>query len=317
MNSEYFERMTIRQLRFFLTVVDAGGFTAAAARLFVSQPSISNAIAELERALGTPLLVRQARRIRLTSDGEILATQARRILGLVDETVEMLGEAGNEGGRLAIGAGPSVGTYVLPHLLGRFRAEVPAVKVQLKIAPGTDVRQDLRARRLDIGVLAEPLSEDLESVPLMSSEILMVAPANHPLSSRSEVSLADVVAETIIIREHDSWTRQAFERIISARGYAPRDLLELGNNEAIRRAVASGLGLAPLPTLVIESDAQSGALAVLPVESFPLPISWRLCWMKGDRLTRVTRRFVEFATRAVGDPLLPFHGNGHPDSPAL
>src|SRR3972149_11959741 len=91
------EKLTLRQLRFFLAVVDAGGFTAAARHLYVSQPSISNAIAELERALGTALLVRRARLVFPTSDGEVLAAQARRILGLVDETIDLVGDTG--GGR--------------------------------------------------------------------------------------------------------------------------------------------------------------------------------------------------------------------------
>jgi DNA-binding transcriptional LysR family regulator len=302
MGNDYSERLTIRQLRFFLTVVDAGGFTVAATRLFVSQPSISNAIAELEKALGTPLLVRSARPIRLTGDGELLAAQARRILGLVDETVEMLGAPGREGGRLAIGAGPSVGTYVLPHLLGKFRSEVPAVSVQLRIAPGTDVGHDLRSRRIDLAVLAEPLGVDFDSVPFMQSVIQIVAPRSHALAGRADVSLAEVASESILIRERDSWTRQAFEGVMSAHGLALPDVLELGNNEAIRRAVASGLGLAPLPTLVTESDVESGELVVLQVESFPLPIAWRLCWMKGDRLTRAARRFIEFTGRVLTNP---------------
>jgi len=135
----------------------------------------------------------------------------------------------------------------------------------------------------------------------MNSDIQVVAPPNHPLAAKSKVALSEVAAQTIILRERDSWTRQAFERILAAKGHVASDTLELGNNEAIRRAVASGLGLAPLPRLVIEADSGSQTLAVLPVESFPIEISWRLCWVRGDRLTRVARRFLEFAARAMSE----------------
>jgi DNA-binding transcriptional LysR family regulator len=260
------ERPSLHALALFLATVEHGTMTAAAEAEGIAQPAISVHVRNLERFYATPLVERSGRRVRPTAAGELAAAYARRILGLVDEFGEALADlAGLHGGRLVVGASATVAETWLPAILGRFRRAHPAVELEVRLGNSERILHDVRERFLGFGIIGR--REDDPSLlvrPVFEDRLELFTAADSPLAGAAGLHLTDLAREVFVLREPGSATREAVLSCMRTIGFAPANEVQLGSNEAVKRAVAAGLGVGVLSARTLDVDVRAGDIATVP-----------------------------------------------------
>ena len=286
--------VTFRQLKVFLAVAEQLNITAAARVCCVTQPTVSMQLRELTAEVGQPLYEQIGKRIYLTAAGEALARTAR---AMVQEwsafEQHMDGLKGLTRGRLRLAVVSTAETFI-PRLLGDFRRERPAVEVSLVVLNRDAVIRRLADNLDDLYIMSRPpQAPPVVATPFLSNPLVVVAAAEHPLAGRETLQIEALAAEEFVLREPGSGTRQAAEHFFAAHGLALRPRLELGSNEAVKQAVAGGLGLSLLSAHALAHAVDEG-IAVLRVDGTPLPTQWQVVYPAGKRLTPLAGAFLEF-----------------------
>jgi DNA-binding transcriptional LysR family regulator len=260
--------LNLHHLRLFTAVVDHGGFTRAAAALNLSQPAISKSLKELEAQVHLPLLERSARSIQLTEAGQALYERARELFGVEQLAERELRELrGLRRGVLRIGASTTIATYMLPPVLGAFHGAHPDVRIQTSSANTRTVLRMLLESRVDLALVEGPVSHArVEVHPWRDDELVVIAPPGHALLRRSRVTVTDLAAEQFLVREPGSGTRDVSEQALAAHGVRVTRAMRVGGTEAIKQAVAAGLGLAIVSRAAAADQLALGRIAVLEVE---------------------------------------------------
>jgi len=277
--------MNLNHLSLFRAVAEAGGFSRAAERIHVSQPAISMQVGELEAHLGLILFHRSRRGVKLTAAGQLLLGYAQRLDALVVEAERAMAEVkGVCRGRLSIGASTTIGVYLLPDLLGEYRRQFPDIELRFDVANTEDIERRLADGTLDAGLTEglPPNRQKLDTEIFLRDKLVPISRPDHPrLKAGSRpLTLRQLCAEPMIVREAGSGTRDVIDCALAKRGQKlGRIPMVLGSTEAIKRAVAAGLGVAIVSHLTIETEIRSGQLAILPVNGFELtrPL-YRLHW---------------------------------------
>ena len=293
-------RIPPQQLRAFEAVARLGSVTGAAAELHVTQPTVSVQLRELAAAVGERLFEPAGRRLRLTQAGEALQQAVGEITSCWSRFDARLAEIhGLLRGRLRIAA-VTTAEYFVPDLVGPFAAAHPGVELELAIENRDRVIERLGRGQDDLAVMMLPPSGlPLERVPFLDNPLVVIAPAGHRMARR-RVRLAQLAGERWLMREPGSGTRLVAEEHFAAEGFAPNVAMSLGSNEAIKHAVAAGLGVAVVSQLVVQpaSPAAPGpapaGLAVLSVAGFPIRRRWSVVWRRDQSLTAAARRFVAY-----------------------
>jgi len=257
--------LNLHHLRVFAAVADHGGFSRAAVALRISQPAVSKSVQELERQVGLALFDRVGRAPKLTEAGESLLIRARELFGVARVAEEELASLrGLERGILRVGASTTVATYFLPAILAQFHAQHPGVRMRVLSANTRAVARKLLEGRLDIALVEGPVQHDRISVtPWRDDELVVIAPASHPLLRKRRVSPADLADEPFILREPGSGTREVAESELARYGVHATASMQLGSTEAIKQAVAAGLGLAVVSKASAADQLALGYIAVV------------------------------------------------------
>jgi DNA-binding transcriptional LysR family regulator len=272
-------RISLRQLQIFCVVADAGTTASAAAALSLSQSATSAAISELERLLDLPVFDRVGKRLKLNDNGRALVPQA---LALLDgaQTIERWAlDRESQVGTLRIGASSTIGNYLLPALLAGFRERLPesarrGLNLKITIANSAAIAAQVAGFELDVGPCHEP---DLTVQPWCEDELLVVMAPTDPIAPkgplvkrrrRTTISLQTLKDATWLLRETGSGTRETIDQLLIPYLQRLRAGMEFGTSEAIKRAVACGLGISCLSRCVVEDLLQSGAL-IAPATELP------------------------------------------------
>lgn len=267
--------MTFGRLRTFLAVAETGSIRAAAARLYVSEPSVSAAVAALTREIGVPLTTRVGRGIRLTDAGLELAAYARRILGLVDRAGRAAREAAGRPGHLRLAAVTTAGEYVLPRLLARFLAAHPGTEVSIEVGNRAETLARLAAEEADLAIAGRPpAASTIRGEPFARNPLIVAAPPRHPLAGRRGLPPDSLSGETWLLREPGSGTRENALEFLAANGVEPMRIMTLGSNGAIKRAVELGLGVTLISADAVAEELAAGGLVRLRVRGTPIPRAW-------------------------------------------
>ena len=284
--------VTFRQLRLFLALADTGSVSAAARLLHVTQPTASMQLREIAESVGLPLYEVIARRVHLTEVGWELARTARAIAGeweLFGQKIDAM--KGLTRGRLRV-AVVSTAKYFVPRLLGSFCAAHPEIDISLEVLNRDGVVQRLRDNLDDLYIMSMPPTDmELEYQVFMPNPLLMIAPLSHPLARRKKISLQQLSTERFILRERGSGTRMAVDAQFRKLRFSPPLRLELGSNEAIKQAVAGGLGISVLSRHALQERLEDEDVAVLDAEGFPIASQWHVVYPKGKQLSPIARVF--------------------------
>lgn len=315
--------MTLGQLETFLAVARSGSVHAAAAARVVSDASVSAAVAALERELGTPLLERSGRGIRLTPAGEALARYAAQALGLLEQGRSAVRAAAQPGhGRLRLVAVTSAGETLIPPILQAFRVRHPGIEVLLEVGNRGMVLARLRAREADLGIGGRPpLGVDIAGEAVLPNHLVLVAAAGHPLTKLRKADAAALAKEVWLLREEGSGTRASALELMAQLGIEPAQLLTLGSNGSVRQGAIVGLGITLLSAQTVGRELASGLVATIALPGLPLERPWFVLYPgpPAERgaavLTAPARTFVEFlrsrgAKRALARALGGKAGSG-------
>jgi LysR family hydrogen peroxide-inducible transcriptional activator len=272
--------LTLRQLRYFEALAQTRHFGHAAAACAISQPALSLQVKELESQIGAPLVERSSRQVRLTSLGEEFAERARDILRAVEE----LGELGRAGGlplagKLRIGVIPTVAPYLLPRLIQDLAARYPGADLRPREAVTGRLLDELAAGRLDMALVALPVSEPaLAEAPLFEEEFVLVRPAQD---AGKPVPAPEALREMrlLLLEEGHCFRDQALSFCEIGAGGAPRELMEGSSLATLVQMVGAGIGVTLIPEMAIPLEARSAEVSVArlapPRPSRTLGLVWR------------------------------------------
>lgn len=263
-------RITLKQLSVFAAVAKHENISLAAQDIALTQSAMSMALKELENQLNTPLFHRQGKRLKLNPAGIALQPKVQQLLQLAEE-IELMASQDQLAGHLRVGASNTIGNYLAPIIIAEFLTCNPHVKIDLKVANTRQIIEDALHLRIDIGLI-EGLcdSPSLRRTAWRRDDLKIFCSAQHPLASKKNINYQDLSDAAWILREQGSGTRAIFRNAIHDRFQPSGQLLELGNNEAIKQAVKTGFGISCLSGLAIETELQSGELVELSVPMLDL-----------------------------------------------
>ncbi len=293
--------MNLKHLAAFHAVARAGSINQASKDIHVTQPAISRQVRLLEDALGVVLFDRLPRGIRLTEAGCALEDDARRIFALVRQAESSMREIRSlTSGRLSLGASTTIGNYLLPPVLTRFRAQHPGIDVHLAIGNTDFIQHLLLEDRIGVG-FTEGFVEhaELKSEAFMRDELFIIAPLNHLLTSKATVNIGDLSSYPFILREEGSGTRAVLERYMARHDMVPDHHITLGSTDAVKSAVCAGAGIAAVSRLAVQSELDLGLLARVDVVDMCLYRSLHLVHHCDRRDSPATRSFVHMLSESA------------------
>jgi len=291
--------MDLRRLEIFAKVAELGSFSRAAEALFLTQPTISEHVRALEDELGVQLLDRLGRGATPTRAGQLLLGYARRMLTLSREAHQALERfQGRMSGELVVGGSTIPGEYVLPALVGQFKAKYPDISISLLIGSTRQVSDWLDEGRVEVGVVgARPAARTLAARELMADELVVVVAATHPWARRGTITLADLQTAPMVVRERGSGSRDAVEHALHEAGIAPATLRvvgEMGSTQAVKQAVRAGVGIALISRRAVEDECRAGLLACVTVKDLRVARAFYLATHRDRTRSPLAQAFVEF-----------------------
>jgi DNA-binding transcriptional LysR family regulator len=299
--------MDLRRLEIFAKVAELGSFSRAAEALYLTQPTVSEHVRALEDELGVQLLDRLGRGAAATRAGDLLLGYARRILGLAAEARQAIDQfQGRMSGALIVGASTIPGEYVLPGLVAEFRAKYPDVSITLLIGSSRQVGTWLEEGRVEVGMVgARPASRTLESRELMSDELVVVVGAGHAWAARRGVTLTDVRAEPMIVRERGSGSREALERALKSVNADLGDfrvVAEMGSTQAIKQAVRAGVGIAIISQRAVELECRAKLVACVLIDDLTITRAFSIVTSRERSRSPLAQAFLDFVESQFPPP---------------
>lgn len=284
---------SLRQLHIFEAVARHLSYTRAAEDLHLTQPAVFTQVKQLEDGIGQPLLERVGKQLHLTAAGrEVLATSRETREALEHLEMRLADMQGLKRGRLRV-AIVTTAKYLVPRLLGAFCARYPGIEAALTVTNREKLLARLAANEDDLVVLGTPPENlDVVALPIADNPLAVIARNDHPLAGVKSVTLKRLAEEPFILREPGSGTRLAVERHFAEHGLKLRVRMELGSNEAIKQAIAGGLGVSILSSHTLALEGESGLLQPLNVKGFPLLRQWYVAYPAGKHLSSVAEAFL-------------------------
>jgi DNA-binding transcriptional LysR family regulator len=286
---------TLHQLKVFEAVARHSSFTRAAEELFLTQPTVSMQVKQLSKAVGLPLFEQVGKRLYLTEAGKQLYKTCQDIFDRLSQfEIAIADLKGLKQGSLRLSV-VTTAKYVIPRLLGPFCQRYPGVDVSLTVTNHEYLIENLVNNRDDLYILSQP-PEDLDVVihPFMENPLVVIAWRNHPLTQEKDIPLKRIAEEPFIMREPGSGTRKSVQKLFDEHGLDVRVKLDLGSNEAIKQAIAGGLGISVLSLHTLALEGTTSQLAILNVEGFPIQRHWYVVYPAGKQLSIIAQTFFDY-----------------------
>jgi len=299
MNWSRLDSLTLHQLRVFCVVARLLNYTRAAEELGCRQPTVSALVAELEQVTQLILLEQWSKHLVLTDEGRELYAHAQQVIAVADEAWQAMAELSGmmpaEPVPLRVAADTTVGTYILPHLLGVFHSRRPDVALNLHVVNRAAVRAYLLAEEVDLVIAGRPPAvAGLITEPFLANPLVTVAAPGHILVGQMQIPLARLAEEVFLLREVGSGTRAAVEEVFEVAGMPLKIGMVLGHIEAIKQAVTAGLGVSVLSEVAVRREVRYRTMAILDVEQFPIERRWYIARLAKRALSADAAAFIEF-----------------------
>ena len=292
--------MADRRLQVFHTVARQLSFTKAAEQLFMTQPAVTFQVKQLEEHFNARLFERNHGKIALTPAGELVLDYAERILGLSAELDKRVAElTGAVSGPLLLGCSMTIAEFILPRVLGEFKARHPQVQAHMTVANSETIENRVADHTIDLGLIESPSHlPGLHTEVCCDDELVMICAVGYKLAGLKAVTASQIAGEPYISRESGSGTRQFADNYFRESGVAPEDLnivMELGSPEAIKGVVETGIGVAIMSRATVVKELKLGSLVAVPLEP-RLIRTLSLVYPREKFRSRLLSTFVEFAT---------------------
>jgi DNA-binding transcriptional LysR family regulator len=281
--------MDLRQLEILQAIAETGSFTGCGRKLHVSQSAISRQVALLEEELGEPLFLRVGRRVRMTPAAEALVQLGQRVSQDVRETVGAITDrTGALRGTLRLVGGMTVCLYVFPPLLKHMKRVHPQLDIRLTVATAAHSVEEIRAGRVDAGLLTLPVEEsDLVTIPVLREELLLVTMPSHPLAKRRKILPQDLAGEPFILFEPGSATRRVIDSFFVTEKIEPTIVMDTENVEIIKAMVKTGLGIGIVPYQAIAREVRARQFFCARIEGHELVRETGWAYARTNRVPRM------------------------------
>jgi len=289
-------KINLNQLRVFHVAAKVQSFTRAADALFLTQPGISKHIKELEEYYGTRLFDRLGKKVVLTQAGEILYEKTETIFTMINQLkVEIDELQGLNRGTLHIGASITIGIYILPTVLGRFRSMYPNIDIRMDIALNQQIAEMIISNSIDFGFLGAQVDDDrLKLNPFFKDELVLIVPSNHEWASRNNIEPHDLLSCPFIFSRQGSGTRAVIEERLGRIGISLKNTLEFGNTEAVKNAVEAGLGVSIVSRIAIQREEHLGVIRTLGISEVDFRRTFYFAYRKDKYLSNLDKTFLQF-----------------------
>ncbi len=291
--------MTIRHLKIFIAVADCGTMSAAAARLFISQPTVSQAVSELEKHYGALLFERLSQRLYITEAGKRLLSRARHIVESFDD---MEAEMHRSGGfqNIHIGCSVSVGTFYINDILNLAEPEMPSCCFSVTVDNTSSVEQKILENQIDIGIVEGiAQSGELTLIPLFTDNLVLICGRKHRLTGAKSLTFGDLAGESLISREKGSYERNQFERLAEEMGIFFNRSWSCTNTEAVKNAVINNRGIAVMSQMLIKRELAEGEIKLLDIKEMPIRRTVHLIHHKNKFITPALKKVIEICKSYV------------------
>ena len=298
MNFDTFKDITIQQMEILIGLVETGSFTKAAGRFFLSQPSLTKQIQNLEQAAGTRLVNRGSAGISLTPEGQILYDYAKRILRLREEAKDRIGRIKEqEAGHIYVSASTIPATYILPRLLSLLKKTYPDMQVHIQTHDTEETLQIVLNDQAELGFIGkETANRKLVVNRLWQDRLVLAVPIDHPLAKRRSVTVEELARAPFIVRERGSATRDIVEECLQRHfdiTFSRFNVVcEMGSSEAVKEAILSGLGVSILSVFAIERELKQGMLAIVNISDCKIERFFYLIFKKQFSLMKYHTHFI-------------------------
>ncbi len=287
--------MTIRHLKIFIEVARCGTMRQAARQLYISQPSVSQAIRELEEYYNTTLFDRLSNRIYINENGRLLLSYATQIDGLFTDLDSAMKSA-IMFPKLRVGGSVTVGTVTLVELIKQMQQQNPDVDVRVTIDNTTSIEQKIISSELDLAIVeGSVINEDILSKIVCSDEIIMAVGKSHPFYDIDNVTLDMFEGQPLISREQGSADRNQFEQLMIEHNVHMQKKWSCTNTEAIKNAVINGLGIAIISRKLISDELKSGEIKAISIDNVKVNREFRLIYHKNKLISPQMKLFMDIA----------------------
>lgn len=288
--------MTLRHLNLFMEVCRQGSITLAAEELNMAQPAVSYAIKELESYYEVRLFERMNRRLYITEAGERLMRYADTILNQFDEARDVLRDI-HTFTRVRLGTNVSYGTRMLPELLSGFRKEHPDIPVFTTVQNSSQIEEQLLRNHLDFGIMDFPAEHTMFYSQLIGQDVMKAAYAPSEMQRRKKVSVRDLEASPLLVRETGSGSRSMLDQLFAKAGIRPQIAMESISSQCLIESALGGAGIVFLPGTMLDPYIESGKLAEIEIEEMSEKRQYYLVYHKSKFLTRSMKNFQKYVER--------------------
>lgn len=285
--------MTIRHLKIFTTVADLGGMSKAARTLHISQPSVSQAVSELEKYYGVKLFERLSQKLYLTKEGELMLSFSRHILDSFAQMEEAMNQAGKKK-IIKVGCSVSVGTCLINDILDQAEQTLPNCRFEVIVSNTTEIEKAVLQNEVDLAITEGVVTdENLSVTPICEDELVVVCGKAHRLANYNVVTLDMLNGQNYVSRESGSADKNQFEQMMEERGYRLNRIFQSTNTEAIKNAVIHGRGVAIFSRRMVEKEVTSGEMMILPIKGASVKRTFDLILHKNKYISSEIKKMMD------------------------
>lgn len=299
MSYDGFKNITIQQLESLIHLVAERSFSRAARKMFLTQPSLTKHIKNLEDAVGVKVINRQNTGVTLTLQGRLLYEFAQKILGLREGVKEKISRSmEKESGTIDLIASTIPANYILPYILGDFNKKHPKIKVYIKTVNSEEALDMVLNKHAEIGFIGKkPLSGKINAEPIWKDRLVIAVSGTHRWSERGSITANELMEEHFVIREKGSGTRAILENYLKENAgsdFRLNIIAELGSSEAIKEAIIAGLGVSFISIHAIRRELEQKLLVEIPISGWVVERDFHVIYTKQHKLMPHQNLFLNF-----------------------
>ena len=287
--------MNIRKLEIFYRTAKCLNMSQVAKDMYISQPSISQCISEIESEIDTKLFDRIGKKLYLTHEGKIFYEYTRRILNIYEEGINVVRSSKSNKGKLVIGASTTIGTYIMPHIIHKFNEREKDIEISMIIDNKHNIEELILNNKVDIAFIEGAVnSKDIILKDIWKDELVFISSTDHEWDGKEYLDIDDLKNNKFIIRENGSGTRERFENFLQDKDIEFNSYIELSNLEAIINYVKLNMGVSCVPYMSVLSEENSKSINVHRLKNYNIKRSLYSAIHKDKYVSNFIESFLKF-----------------------
>ncbi len=290
--------MNIRKLEIFYKTAKCLNMSQVAKDMYISQPSISQCISEIESEIGTKLFDRIGKKLYLTHEGKIFYEYTRRILNIYEEGINVVRSSKSNKVKLVIGASTTIGTYIMPYIIHKFNKKEKDIEISMIIDNKHNIEELILNNKVDIAFIEGTVnSKEIILKDIWTDELVFISSINHEWNGKKYLDIEDLKNNKFIIREDGSGTRQRFEGFLENNDIKINSYIELSNLEAILNYVKLNIGVSCVPYMSVLSEENSKSINVYRIKDHKINRSLYSAIHKDKYISKPIECFMKFCEK--------------------